>query len=192
MRDLELHFGMGTGPFGSGFLGSARLGQASYAQVSIGKNWWAHHIANTRAYLEAALAVNVPASLSALMELWAAVADWQAITRSKLDGLLMAEHTALAKLLIDCAADAFPGVGGCVDTAAAALGRNVEAHGALFSKDAATFTALFGRHVEVTGKYVGALAAGSRSDFEAYYAEALENGEELGAFTDRTFLLVRV
>lgn len=172
-------------PFGSGFLGAARLGQP--VAVSIGKRWWAHHIANTRAYLEGALSVNAQAALSALMELWRAVADWQAITGSGMDGLLMAEHTALAKLLIDCAADAFPGVSGCVDTAAAALGRNVEASSQLFSRDAGAFADLFKRHVEVTGRYVSDLAAGRRSDFEAHYAEALASGEELGAFTDRVF-----
>lgn len=176
--------------FGSGFLGGVRLGQA--VPRSIGKRWWAHHIENTRAYLEAAIQVNVPKSLSALAELWAAVADWQAITGRPIDGLLMAEHTALAKLLIDCSADAFPEVSSCADTAGAALGRNVEAHGALFSRDAAGFTDLFAQHVEITGKYVGALAAGSHADFEAFYAQALRNGEELGAWTDKTFLLVRV
>lgn len=175
--------------FGSGFLGGVRLGQA--VPVSIGEQWWLHHIRNTRAYLEAVIAVNIPNSLTALAELWQAVADWQRITRSPMDGLLMAEHTALAKLLIDCAGDAFPGVGGCVDTAAAALGRNVEAHGALFSKDAAVFTDLFARHVEVTGQYVQALADGRRGDFELLYTRALGNGEELGAFTDKTFLSVR-
>lgn len=172
--------------FGSGFLGGVRLGQA--VPVSIGKQWWAHHIKNTRAYLEAAIAVNVPKSLAALTELWKAVADWQLITGSPLDGLLIAEHTALAKLLIDCAGDAFPGVSGCVDTAAAALGRNVEAHRVLFSKDRSTFADLFGRHVEVTGQYVQALADGRRSDFDMFYAQALANGEELGAFTDAVFL----
>lgn len=173
------------GVFSSGFLGGVRLGMAV---PSIGKAWWAHHISNTRAYLEAAVQVNIPKALAALGELWQAVADWQAITGSKTDGLLIAEHTALAKLLIDCAADAFPGVGGCVDTAAAALSRNVEAHGALFSRDAAGFADLFGRHVEVTGQYVSAFAGGRYSDFDGFYAQALKNGEELGVFTDTVFL----
>lgn len=174
--------------FGPGFLGGARLGQPAPGP-SIGRRWWVHHIENTRAYLYGALAANMVVSVAALMELWQAVADWQAITGSETAGLLMAERTALAKLLIDCAADAFPGVGGCTDTAAAALGRNVEASGALFPRYAATFADLFGRHVKITGQYVGALAARRVDDFEAFYAQALQNGEELGAWTDRTFLV---
>jgi hypothetical protein len=133
---------------------------------------------------------NAQGALHALSELWAAVLEWQRLTRSAMDGVLMAEHTALAKLLVDCLAS--PELGGDgVQVAAAALGRNVDAQGALFSKDPQAFAALFAVHVDLTGRYATALAEGRRSDFDVAYAQTLENGRDLGRFVDRAFFGVR-
>lgn len=173
-------------PFGPGFLGRARLAQLAPAALpSAGRHWWAHHIANTRGYLEGALSGDTSGALWSLGELWHAVLEWQRITGSPMNGVLMAEHTALAKLLVDCLARKLGQ--DCLDTADQALGRNVEEHRRLFSRDPAVFADLFGRHVGLTGKYVTALADGRQADFEAAYAQALENGAALGAFTDRVF-----
>jgi hypothetical protein len=176
--------------FGSGFLGSARLSQSSAgmpASSSLGRRWWAHHIASTRAYLEAALQADLHTSLVALGELWHAVQEWQRITQSPMAGLLMAEHTALAKLLVDCFAQSQ--ASGCTDVAAAALERNVDIHRLLFPKNPAQFADLFGQHVDITGKYVTALASGDQAAFEADYARALDNGVLLGDFVDRNFVV---
>lgn len=173
-------------PMRPGFLGSVRLAQQVSANPpSVGKHWWAHHIANTRGYLEAAMQGDMQKALVALGELWNAVLDWQRITGSRVAGVLMAEHTALAKLLIDCFAQNQGGA--CTDTAAAALGRNVEEHRMLFPKDPVGFANLFGKHVEITGNYISNYAGGDQAAFETYYAQALANGQELGAFVDRIF-----
>lgn len=172
-------------PFRPGFLGAARLAQPE-ASGSIGKRWWLHHIASTRTYLEARYSGDEKEPLVALVELWHAVLEWQNLTKSPMDGVLMAEHTALAKLLIDCATGALS-ASGCQDTAGEALVENVKAQGKLFSRNPEAFGQLFGRHVEVTGAYVAAYAAGDFGAFKSRYAEALENGHALGLFTDKTF-----
>lgn len=155
------------------------LGQAR----PIGARWWAHHIENTRAYLEASLAGDTPRALQALAELWNAVLSWQQLTKSPTAGVLMAEHTALAKLLID----GFAGGKGArwTGTAADALGENVKTTSVLFPIRPEEFAALFGQHVQVTGQYITDLAGEDRRSFEAHFAVAMENGLELGAFTDR-------
>lgn len=149
----------------------------------LGDRWWAHHIGNTRAYLEASLAGDTPRALQALAELWNAVLSWQQLTKSPTAGLLMAEHTALAKLLIDGFAE---GKGGrWTGTAADALAENVKATSILFPIRPQEFGELFGQHVQITGQYITDLAAGDRKAFDAHYAQAVQNGRNLGAFTDR-------
>lgn len=178
---------------GNGFLGQVRLAQpGSPAPASApgpvgspGREWWIHHIRNTRAYLEAALAGDQPASLAALKELWNAVKDWESITQSWAAGLLIAEHTALAKLLVDCFAQ---GLGNaCTGTAADALARNVAATRQLFPVNPDAFADLYDIHTQLAGQYITDLAGGNQEDFERHFAEALQNGEDLGAFTDQAF-----
>jgi hypothetical protein len=141
-----------------------------------------HHIMNTRAYLERTLAGDTPGALAALEELWGAVKAWEGITRSWAAGVLMAEHTALAKLLVDCfAQDAGEA---CTTTAVNALIKNVEAQGKLFPREPARFAELFGVHTKLAGAYITDLAQGRQEDFEAHFVEALQNGEDLAAFTD--------
>ncbi len=123
-------------------------------------------------------------AVAAVLELWNAILEWQGIA-GKPAAVLMAEHTALAKLLVDCFAQAQRDA--CPATAAAALGRNVDAQGILFPKDPAGFANLFGEHVRITGDYIAAYAAGDFAAFQASYQKALANGEELGRFTDRNF-----
>jgi hypothetical protein len=166
------------------FLGQVRLASA---MTSIGIGWWRHHIAFTRAYLEAALAKDVPGSLDALKELWKAIQSWQELAGVWSQGVLMAEHTALAKLLIDCYVT---GEGtACQTTAVNALLRNVDAQRMLFPVQPDVFADLFEQHVKLTGAYIGDLAAGKMDDFTAHYSQALENGRALGAFTDQAFSL---
>lgn len=161
------------------------LGQAVPVS-SVGEQWWTHHIANTRAYAEAALAGDTAAAVEAVKELWRAVLDWQNITGSPVAGVLIAEHTALAKLLVDCfASDAGEA---CTSTAVDAVVRNVETHRALFPKDPDRFSDLFGRHSELAGAYITDLAAEDMESFDRHFAEAIENGQELAAFTDRVFV----
>jgi hypothetical protein len=174
--------------FEPAFLGKATLAQPgayAHAPPGAGRAWWKHHIMNTRAYLEATLAGDSAGALAALKELWQGVLDWQRITGSWAEGLLIAEHTALAKLLIDCAVknnDA------CIGAAADALGRNVAAQSGLFPRDPAGFVELFDLHVKITGQYITDLAQGRRSDFDTDFSSALQNGNDLGDFTDRMFL----
>lgn len=168
---------------------SAFLGQVPLAAVrsSIGTAWWLHHIANTRNYLIGALSKDVPASLDALKELWKAVQDWQELAGVWSQGVLMAEHTALAKLLIDCYAvqEGVP----CQQTAIKALLRNVDAQRMLFPSAQDVFADLFEQHVKITGAYIGDLAAGKTDDFTVHYSQALENSRALGLFTDQAFSL---
>lgn len=171
--------------FGPAFLGQVPLVRQSNPNVLPGRDWWLHHIRNTRAYAEAALAHDTQASLAAVGELWKAVLDWQKITGSPVAGVLIAEHTALAKLLVDCLAGSQGKA--CVDTAVSALLRNVASQAALFPKDPTGFAALFGPHTELAGAYVTDLANGDQASFQAHWADALKNGEDLGRFTDRTF-----
>ena len=172
---------------GKGFLGMVRLAQpaAPAPAVSRGRQWWIHHIMNTRAYLEAALAGNLPLALGALKELWDAIKEWEQITGSWAAGVLIAEHTALAKLLVDCFAQDLGNT--CTSTAADALGRNVAATRQLFPKDPDVFAVLYALHTTLAGQYITDLAQGNQEDFERHFAEALQNGEDLGAFTDRVF-----
>jgi hypothetical protein len=167
--------------FGPAFLGRAKLAQ----NAGIGERWWSHHIQNTRAYLEASLSHDVPASIAALGQLWADVLDWQKITRSKTEGVLMAEHTALAKVLIDCHTQNLGS--NCEDEATAALLRNVEEQRILFPVNSNVFAELLKTHVVLTGQYIAALANGRRDEFGVKFNDALENGRELGLFTDKAF-----
>lgn len=150
-----------------------------------GRNWWRHHILHTRKYLEAALAGDMERAVEALQGLWDAAMEWQKITGSWAAGLLMAEHTALAKLLIDgLAKKAGPA---WADTAIDALVANVESHTKLFPIEPAEFASLFGEHTKLAGTYSMDLAEGRLEDFERHFAEALRNGDDLGVFTDRVF-----
>jgi hypothetical protein len=144
-----------------------------------------HHIMNTRAYAESALAHNTPGTLAALKELWQAVLEWQKITGSPVAGVLMAEHTALAKLLVDCFVQ--DAGAACTSSAIDAVGRNVEMQRALFPREAGRFADLFGEHSNLAGTYITDLAEGRQEDFDAHFTEALKNGRELAAFTDQVF-----
>lgn len=158
------------------------LGQTAQAP-SVGTQWWTHHIENTRAYAEASLGGDTQASVAALRELWKAVLDWQKLTGSDISGALMGEHTVYAKLLVDC----FAGDVGtaCTTTAADAVGRNVEATRALFPVEPERFAELFGVHSTLAGQYITDLAEGDMASFNVHFLEALKNGRELAAFTDR-------
>jgi hypothetical protein len=173
---------------GRAFRGRFRLAQGGPV-ASPGRAWWTHHIVNTRAYLEAALAGNMDRAVAALKSLWEGVLEWQMITGSWAAGVLMAEHTALAKLLVDCLSR---GAGGpCSLTAINALVANAEAHGKLFPREPARFAQLFGSHTKLAGTYIMDLGEGRRGDFERHFAEALTDGERLAAFTDEVFFGMR-
>jgi hypothetical protein len=170
--------------FRPAYLGQVRLAQNQRSQ---GEQWWMHHILNTRAYAETTLKGDVFGSLKALGELWKSVLDWQTLTKSPVAGVLMAEHIALAKLLVDCFAQKKGG--SCSDTAVEALLRNVDATAKLFPKDAAGFAGLFGPHTKLAGAYISDLAAGDQQAFEDHWRQALENGQALSKFTDDTFFI---
>src|SRR4029078_6194854 len=160
------------------------LGQDAIVKIpSVGEQWWSHHIANTRAYAEAALSGDEAGAVSALKELWQAVLDWQEITACPVARALMGEHTVFAKLLADCfvtkAGEA------CTGTAAEAIGRNVEAHRKYFRFKPQEFADLCSRHSELAGLYITDLAAGDMDSFNENFSEAIRNGEELAAFTDQ-------
>jgi len=161
------------------------LGQADEVQ-SLGSQWWTHHIENTRAYAEAALAGDTPAAVAALKQLWRAVLDWQKLTGSDIAGALMGEHTVYAKLLVDCFAGKIGSA--CTTTAADAVGRNVESVRALFPVEPERFADLFGVHSTLAGQYITDLAAGDMSSFNVHFLEALTNGKQLADFTDRVIL----
>jgi hypothetical protein len=158
------------------------------APQSTGAFWWGHHIRATRAYAEGMIAGDFEKALQAGVQLWEMAIQWGFITRSDIAGLLIGEHTMLAKLLVDGLAG---GKDGWPDVAVAALVANVQAQGKLFPRDPAGFVALFGPHVEITGAYITALAKGDMSTFNSKFQEALENGGQLAAFTYRTFGLIR-
>lgn len=168
------------------FLGQVPIAQpGSRSADSPGRRWWMHHIFNTRALAEAAMAGDVDSALAAIGELWAAVLEWQKITGSPIAGVLMGEHTVLAKLLIECLAHKLGD--SCSQTAVAALMRNVDSQAQLFPKDRETFASLFGPHTELAGAYITDLAEGRMDDFNMHFGQAVKNGELLGAFTDRAF-----
>lgn len=176
-------------PFGVAHLGQVRMMTHRPAAGTIGVRWWSHHIANTRAYLEASLAGDTESALGALKELWDAVLQWQNITGSWAAGVLMAEHTALAKMLVDgFAQKAGPA---WTSSAAAALGKNVESHAKLFPKDPAAFAELFGEHTRLAGEYITDLAEGRQKDFQEHFADAIRNGRDLAKFTDAAFASAR-
>lgn len=170
--------------------GYARLGQAfpmppRLRRETLGQRWWMHHIMNTRGYLEATLAGQTERSLMALRHLWQAVLEWQHVTGSWAAGVLMAEHTALAKLLVDgFASGAGPG---WTKTAIDALVKNVDSHSKLFPRAPEEFARLFGEHTLLAGTYITDLGEGRSEDFEATFAKALRNGRELARFTDTVF-----
>ena len=147
--------------FKRGFLGKARLAHAvpQLPGATPAQIWWMHHIINTRAYAEHTLAGETPGALEALRELWTAVKEWEGMTKSWAAGVLMAEHTALAKLFVDCLS---MGGGDCAGVADEALGRNVEAHRQLFPAQPERFAELFGLHTKLAGQYISDLADGRR------------------------------
>lgn len=160
------------------------LGQDVAVQSpSVGEAWWSHHIANTRAYAEAAISGDEPTAIAALKELWKAVLDWQKITGCPMAGALMGEHTVFAKLLADCFATKAGEA--CAGTAAEAIVRNVEAHRKYFRFNPEEFADLFSRHSELAGAYITDLAAGDLNSFEENFSEAIRNGHEMAAFTDQ-------
>lgn len=173
-----------------GFLGQVRLVPVQrqpqpQASGSPGRRWWDHHIRNTRALAEAAFAGDNQGALAAVGELWDAVKNWEKLTGSPVAGVLMGEHTVLAKLLVDCLSKNLGQ--GCADAAVGGLLRNVEAQRALFPRQPGAFAALFGPHTELAGAYITDLSQGNMDDFKAHFAQALANGDQLGAFTDRAF-----
>ena len=161
------------------------LGQAGARAGSMGERWWMHHISNTRGYLEGSLMGDKNRALTSLHELWQAVLDWQKITGSWAAAVLMAEHTALAKDLIDGFAQKTGGT--WTSTMADALGKNVESSSKLFPRQPEEFARLFGEHTRLAGAYITDLADGRTDDFDAHFKEALKNGELLAAFTDQVF-----
>lgn len=168
--------------FNPSFLGQVKLAQAD---ASRGKNWWLHHILATRAYLEAALSGNTTGTVAAVDSLWAAALQWQNITRSAIAAALMGEHTMLAKLLVDCLANRWGD--GCAQAAVQGLMNNVTSQRLLFPVRRNEFVDLFSKHTDLAGEYITDLAMGDRTSFDAHFAEALKNGEALGAFTDEVF-----
>lgn len=164
-----------------GYRVSNVLGQQT--QGTVGARWWDHHIRQTQAYLAAATAKDAKAGLAAVLQLWNAALSWQDLTRSQVAGVLIAEHTVLAKLLIDQAAS-----GARTQETIDALGRNVDAQTQLFPVQPQVFGALFGKHVAITGDYIMAYVAGDNTKFQASFAQALSNGRDLGDFTDRYVL----
>lgn len=184
--------GTGGGGFYSPFAGVVsaikpnKLAQNGPAPVNgnNGNGWWQNHINHTRGYLEAALAGNEPAAVESLKALWKAVLDWQDLTGSPVAGVLMAEHTALFKLAADSLAK---GDSAGAEAAVSALVGNVETTAKLFPTDPTTFADLFGIHTQLAGAYALDLAEGRLEDFEAHFADALENGDDLQRFTDETF-----
>jgi hypothetical protein len=164
----------------------AFLGQVPLAQTAShsGTEWWIHHIANTRALAEAALSGDEQGALVAVRELWKAVKEWERMTGSWAAGVLMGEHTVLAKLLVDIYAQKK----GDVSTAIDALMRNVDSQRKLFPKEPNQFADLFGPHTQLAGTYIADLADGRLDDFNAHFAQAISNGKELGAFTDNVIL----
>ena len=168
------------------FLGQVPIAQpGSRSAESPGRRWWMHHIFNTRALAEAAMAKDTPSALAAIAELWAAVKEWERITGSATAGVLMGEHTVLAKLLIECLAHKLGD--SCAQTAVAALMRNVDSQAQLFPRQPEEFASLFGPHTELAGAYITDLAQGDQAAFQEHFAQAVKNGELLGTFTDRTF-----
>lgn len=173
--------------FDRAFLGQVRLAQASPSPAgSPGTAWWRHHIANTRALAEAAFAGDSAGAVAAVKQLWEAVKNWERLTGSPVAGVLMGEHTVLAKLLVDCLS--LNQGEGCVATAVGALMRNVEAHRELFPRRPREFADLFGPHTELAGAYITDLANGNVEEFDAHFAQAVRNGDDLGRFTDQVFL----
>lgn len=170
--------------FQQAFLGQVRLAQRG-EQLTPGHRWWNHHIFNTRALAEGVFAGDSAAAMQAAGELWNAVKNWELITRSSVAGLLIGQHTILAKLLVDCFAAG--GKEACVQTAVDALMSNVEAQRAFFPREPEAFAALFGPHTELAGAYITDLAKGDRESFDQHWAQALENGSRLGDFTDQVF-----
>lgn len=152
---------------------------------SAGQRWWSHHIANTRAYAEAVMAGDTGGAVKAVGELWKAVLDWQKLTGSPVAGILMAEHTALAKML----ADGFAEKRGDAWTSSAtsALIKNVETQSKLFPRDPEGFVALFGPHTELAGAYITDIANDDTDALNGHWAQALQNGADLAAWTDHTF-----
>ena len=147
--------------------------------------WWMHHILNTRALGEAAHRGDNQAVLAAIGELWKAVKDWEKLTKSPVAGVLMGEHTVLVKLLIDCLAK--DKGSGCSDTALDALMGNVESQKALFPKDPEGFAYLFGPHTALAGAYTTDIFNDDTDAFNTHFGQAIENGKQLAAWTDRTF-----
>lgn len=152
---------------------------------SAGQRWWLHHIMNTRAYLEAALAGDAAAAMKALQGLWSAAQTWQILTRSWVAGVLMGEHTVLAKQLID--GFARKAGSGWAASMAEALGKNVESTRKLFPRKPEEFAALFAIHTDLAGAYITDLVEGNGINFERHFGDALKNGRDLSAFTDRVF-----
>jgi hypothetical protein len=167
------------------FLGQVKLAPASDRTRSPGRDWWLHHIRNTRALAERSFAGDTPGALAAIKDLWDAVLKWQNITQSWQAGVLMGEHTVLAKLFVDCLAKKQGDA--CVSTATDALLANVDEQRALFPRQPDRFADLFLTHVKLVAAYVPDLAEGRMDDFQADWAKALQNGDELGAFTDEVF-----
>lgn len=167
------------------FLGQVPIAGGPQSVASRGRQWWMHHIFNTRALAEAAMAGDVDGALAAIGELWAAVLDWQKITGSPVAGVLMGEHTVLAKLLVECLSHRLGD--SCAQTAVAALMRNVDSQAQLFPRQPEEFASLFGPHTELAGAYITDLAQGDKAAFQEHFAQAVKNGELLGEFTDRVF-----
>ncbi len=167
------------------FLGEVRLAQPAPRAASPGRDWWMHHIRNTRALAERSFAGDTPGALAAIKELWDAVLKWQNITGSWAAGVLMGEHTVLAKLFVDCLAQKKGD--SCTSTATEALLANVEEQRALFPRQSDRFANLFLVHTKLVAAYVPDLAEGRTDDFNADWAKALQNGDDLGAFTDQVF-----
>ena len=166
------------------------LGQDAVEKAaSPGERWWSHHIANTRAYAEAALSGDEEGAVKALKELWKAVLDWQELTGCPVAGALMGEHTVYAKLLADCFATKAGDT--CAGTSVDAVGRNVEAHRKYFFANPDDFADLFGRHSELAGAYITDLAAGDMDKFADDFEEAIRNGHDLAEFTDRVIIPAR-
>lgn len=167
------------------FLGTVPLATRPGGKVpGAGVSWWEHHISATRNYLVAALTRNQADALGSVADLWNGVLVWQEMTGSPIAGVLMAEHTALAKLLVDALAAKDKDAG---TVAADALMANVQLSSQVFPRDPKTYATLLGEHVRLTGLYATALADEKVDEFGRHYQAAIENGRALGAFTDLVY-----
>lgn len=146
--------------------------------------WWIDHVSETYVYVMMTKSQDARGQDKAVQNLIGGVKSWADLLNQPDAGVLMGDHVAAAKALVD---GAFAHDATTINQAVEQLLGNVAQQTELYQKSIPGFpgeewTKLFTTHVTATGGYVLALASGDDADFRKNWNVVRSNMAALARF----------